>query len=45
MIRAFEIKWQPKRVVSRAFSSIYGVEVQLISSHDFPTSTLGMTRG
>jgi predicted AAA+ superfamily ATPase len=38
LIQAFEIKWQPKRVVSRAFSSMYGVEAQLISSHSFPAS-------
>ncbi len=35
LIQAFEVKWQPKRVVSRAFSSMYGVEVQSISSRDF----------
>jgi len=34
-MQAFEIKWQPKRVVSRAFSSMYGIEVHQISSHDF----------
>jgi uncharacterized protein len=40
-MQAFEIKWQPKRVVSRAFSSIYGVEVQLITSHDFSPVRFG----
>jgi predicted AAA+ superfamily ATPase len=39
LIQAFEIKWQPKRVISRAFSSMYGVEVQLVSSQGFLTST------
>ncbi len=40
LIQAFEIKWQPKRVVSRAFASTYGVDVQLISSHDFLRNSL-----
>jgi predicted AAA+ superfamily ATPase len=35
LIQAFEIKWQPKRVANRAFSSTYAVDVQLISSRDF----------
>lgn len=43
LTQAFEIKWQPKRVVSRAFSSMYAVDVQLISSHDFLSSALWMT--
>jgi len=42
-MQAFEIKWQPKRVVSRDFSSRYGIEAQLISSRDFPTSALWTT--
>jgi len=39
-LRAFEIKWQPKRIATRAFAGMYGVEVELISSQDFVTSTL-----
>ena len=31
-LRAFEIKWQRKRPVSRAFSAQYGVDVQLIAA-------------
>ena len=45
LIQAFEIKWQPKRVVNRAFSSMYGVEVQPISSHDPLSSALWMMWG
>lgn len=39
-LRAFEIKWQPKRIATRAFAGMYGVEAELISSQDFLTSTL-----
>jgi len=39
-VRAFEIKWQPKRIAARAFEGRYGVEVELITSQDFLTSTL-----
>jgi hypothetical protein len=39
-LHAFEIKWQPKRIATRAFAGMYGVEVELISSQDFLTSTL-----
>jgi predicted AAA+ superfamily ATPase len=39
-VQAFEIKWQPRRTTSRAFAATYGVEVQLITSHDFLTSGL-----
>ncbi|MBN1507356.1 MAG: ATP-binding protein [Sedimentisphaerales bacterium] len=37
-VQAFEIKWQPKRVATRAFSSMYGIKVQLVTSHDFLTT-------
>jgi uncharacterized protein len=33
-LRAYEIKWQRKRPVSRAFSAQYGVDVQLIAADD-----------
>ena len=34
-LRAFEIKWRPtRRPATRAFSSLYGVEVGLITSND-----------
>jgi hypothetical protein len=33
-LRAFEIKWTPRRVAGRAFHEAYGVEVQLISPDD-----------
>jgi len=39
-LRAYEVKWQPRRIATRAFAGIYGVEVELISSQDFLTSTL-----
>lgn len=44
-LEAFEIKWQPKRVVNRVFSSLYGVDVRLISSHDYLTNAPWMTWG
>jgi predicted AAA+ superfamily ATPase len=33
-LRAFEVKWQRKRPVSRAFSAQYGVAVQLVAADD-----------
>jgi hypothetical protein len=39
-LRAFEIKWQRKRPVSRAFSAQYGVDVQLIAADDPFVSSL-----
>ncbi len=36
-LQAFEVKWQPKRVANRAFSSMYGGDVRQICSHDFPS--------
>jgi len=37
-VQAFEIKWQPKSSTIRAFTAMYGVKVQLITSRDFLTS-------
>jgi len=36
-VRAFEIKWQPRRVVTRAFTAMYRVKVQRITARDFLT--------
>jgi hypothetical protein len=37
-LQAFEIKWRSKRVATRAFAGMYGVEVKLVASHDFLTT-------
>jgi predicted AAA+ superfamily ATPase len=37
-LQAFEIKWRSKRVATRAFAGMYGVEVKLVGSHDFLTT-------
>ena len=37
-IQAFEIKWQPNRPATRAFTTMYGVEVQRVTSRDFLAS-------
>jgi predicted AAA+ superfamily ATPase len=42
-MEAFEIKWQPRRIATRAFAATYGVEAQLISSQDL-LSTAAWTR-
>ena len=39
-LRAYEIKWQPKHIATRAFAGMYGIKVELISSQDFLTSPL-----
>jgi hypothetical protein len=33
-LRAFQIKWSPRRVSGRAFRDAYGVDVELLSSDD-----------
>jgi hypothetical protein len=33
-LRAFQIKWSPRRVSGRAFRDAYGVDVGLLSSDD-----------
>ena len=41
-LRAFQIKWSPRRVSGRAFHDAYGVDVELISSDDpFAVNMLG----
>ncbi|MCL5278542.1 MAG: ATP-binding protein [Planctomycetes bacterium] len=37
-IQAFEIKWRPGRPITRAFTTMYGVAVQRVTSQDFLTS-------
>ncbi len=34
VLRAFEIKWSPRRASGRAFRDAYGVEVELIGPDD-----------
>lgn len=33
-LRAFQIKWPPRRALGRAFRDAYGVQVELLSSDD-----------
>ncbi|MCU0914779.1 MAG: ATP-binding protein [Planctomycetes bacterium] len=39
-VQAFEIKWQPRRIATRAFTAMYGVTVRSVTSRDFLTSGL-----
>lgn len=39
-IQAFEIKWRPRQFTTRAFTSMYRVAVQPVTSEDFLTSGL-----
>jgi uncharacterized protein len=39
-VQAFEVKWQPNRPATRAFTARYGVEVQRVTSRDFLKSTI-----
>lgn len=39
-IQAFEIKWRPRQFTTRAFTSMYHVAVQPVTSEDFLTSGL-----
>jgi predicted AAA+ superfamily ATPase len=41
-LRAFQVKWSPRRVSARAFRDAYGVDVELLSSDDpFVADMLG----
>jgi uncharacterized protein len=42
-LKAFEIKWRPKRIATRAFTATYGVEVDLITPDNFLASKACMT--
>jgi hypothetical protein len=33
-LRAFQLKWSPRRVSGRAFRDAYGVDAELLSSDD-----------